>query len=474
MLSEHLVKKINEELNVEPTPSQVELINNLADYTINGIQREVLIVKGYAGTGKTMTLSAYVRVLKSMGIKFFLIAPTGRAAKVLTQYSGFTALTIHKKIYRQQSAADGFGLFGLNKNLTSNSIFIVDESSMISNQKQEGNIFGSGFLLNDLLEYIFGNKNCKLIVVGDTAQLPPVNLSISPALNKDEVEILNYSVREIELTDVVRQDKDSGILLNATILRQRIQSENFRLPLLNIGNFADIVCVRGDELIESITNSYSNSGIDETLVICRSNKRANQYNMGIRNSVLWREEELSSGDLLMAVKNNYFWLKDVPDADFIANGDIMEVLKVRNTKEIYGFRFADCLVKLVDYDITLDVKLILDSLHSESAALNSEQNKNLFYSIMEDYAHLTPKKKQYNAVKENEFFNAIQVKYAYAVTCHKAQGGQWKEIYIDTGYLTEERIDKEYLRWLYTAITRSTSKAYLVNFPEFLTGQEKN
>lgn len=453
-------------LGFEPTQSQEKLIKNLARFTMESKGGDVLIVKGYAGTGKTSTLSVYVGVLKQMGYKVILLAPTGRAAKVFSSYSKTNAYTIHKKIYRQKSSKDGFGRFVLDNNLYTRTFFIVDEASMISNSGAEGSAFGTGYLLNDLYKYVSNDKNCNLILVGDVAQLPPVGLTISPALDAGELMVLTPNVHEEELVDVVRQEADSGILFNATDLRQRIKEENTRVPIIKSKKFVDFIPLHGSELIESIMDSYDRVGIEQTLVICRSNKRANKYNQGIRAQILWREEEIAAGDLLMVVKNNYYWLNEYEEADFIANGDIIEVLKVHGYKELYGFRFAICTVNLVDYDIELEVKLLLNALHSEAASLTQDENKTLFYNVLEDYAHLTPRRKQYNEVSNNEYFNAMQVKYAYAVTCHKAQGGQWKEVYIDAGYLVEDMIDTEYLRWLYTAITRGTEKVYLVNFPK--------
>lgn len=466
MLINQIISKLRIGLGFEPTASQEELIKNLAIFTMESSGGSVLVVKGYAGTGKTSTLSAFVKVIKSLGYKVVLLAPTGRAAKVFTAYANVNAYTIHKKIYRQKTSKDGFGKFILDKNLHTRTIFIVDEASMIANQGMEGSAFGSGYVLNDLFEYVNNDKNCNLILVGDVAQLPPVGLSISPALDMGELSVFSSDVSLNELRDVVRQETDSGVLSIATLLRLKIDEGNTLLPIIETKSYDDFVGLHGSELIEAITESYDRVGIEETLVICRSNKRANKYNQGIRNQILWREEEIAAGDLLMVVKNNYYWLNAYKEADFIANGDIIEILKVHGYKELYGFRFAICSINLVDYNIELEVKLLLDALHSEAASLNQEENKKLFYNVLEDYQDLSPRKKQYDAVKNNAYFNALQVKYAYAVTCHKAQGGQWKEVYIDAGYLTAEMIDVEYLRWLYTAVTRATEKVYLVNFPK--------
>ena len=466
MLINRFIEKVRAELKFEPTDSQKKLIEKLADFVMLPRDGEVFILRGYAGTGKTSTISAMVKTMQEFKIKFVLLAPTGRAAKVLSAYSGSQAYTIHKKIYRQKSANDGFGKFMLDANLHTRTFFIVDEASMITNSGNDGSVFGTGALLNDLVRYMQNNRNCNLILIGDTAQLPPVGLSVSPALDPKELKFLVNSLYGEILREVVRQANDSGILSNATYIRGKIDNDDTSLPLFSLGNFPDIIALNGTELIECLSESYDRVGIKNTLVVCRSNKRANQYNQGIRSQILWCEEELSPGDLLMIVKNNYFWMKDFPKTDFIANGDIVELIRVQKYIDLYGFRFASCTVRLVDYNIELDTLLLLDSLHSEAASLTVEENKKFFYTILEDYAHLKPRKKQYEQVKNNEYFNALQVKYANAVTCHKAQGGQWQEVYIDAGYLTKEMIDKEYLRWLYTAVTRATEKVYLVGFKD--------
>jgi exodeoxyribonuclease-5 len=360
----------------------------------------------------------------------------------------------------------------LDKNLHSRTLFIVDEASMLSSEMQESSLFGSGCLLDDLMEYVYNGKACKLILVGDTAQLPPVGLDNSPALVASAMKRYSETIFEQELTDVVRQKESSGILINATRIRQKIDDGDYSVPFLNTSEMKDFCRVSGSDLIDRIGDSYDHFGIDETIIISRSNKRANKFNQGIRNSILWREEELVPGDLLMVVKNNYFWLKEDLEFDFIANGDIMEVVKIYKYQELYGYRFVDCTVRLLDYNVEIDTRLMLDVLNEESAALSPEKNRELFYRILEDYGDLKPRKKQFDHVKSNEFFNAIQVKYAYAITCHKSQGGQWKSVFVDQGYITEERIDLEYMRWLYTAVTRATEQVYLVNFPDFFFGED--
>lgn len=467
MLADHLTSKLRSYLKNTLTSSQEKLVKVLAGFAVRNEDDALLIVGGYAGTGKTTTLSAYVEMLTEYRIKSVLLAPTGRAAKVFSSYSKKSAFTIHKKIYRQKSSSDGFGKFALDKNLHSRTIFIVDEASMIANQKGEGSVFGSGYLLDDLVEYVYNGKGCKLILVGDPAQLPPVGLDISPALVVTNLNKYSDTVLKENLVEVVRQKSESGILFNATLIRTRIESNDFKMPLFQLKGFNDIVRVSGEELIDTISDSYDNFGIEETIVVNRSNKRANGYNEGIRKSILWREEEIVPGDLLMVVKNNYFWLKEKSKFDFIANGDIIEVQKIHKYYDLYGYRYADCTVRLIDYDIEFEVKLLLDVLHEETPALSGEKNRELFYTILEDYSNLSNRKKQYEGVRNNDFFNAIQVKYAYAITCHKSQGGQWKSVFIDQGYISRERVDKEYLRWLYTALTRATEKVYLMNFPDY-------
>ncbi|MBN1599245.1 MAG: AAA family ATPase [Bacteroidales bacterium] len=468
MLKDHIASKLRNRLKLAISPSQERLVKLLAEFTTDNSEDAIMIVGGYAGTGKTTAIGAYVAMLDELRLKSVLLAPTGRAAKVLSSFAGKRALTIHKKIYRQRSSKDGFGKFVLDKNLHTHTIFIVDEASMISNQKLEGSIFGSGYLLDDLIEYVYNGKGCKLIFIGDVTQLPPVHLDLSPALDNSSLEKYSETIYNETLFEVVRQKETSGILHNATLVRHRIDDLKFDLPIFNLDDFDDIIRIGGEDLIETISTCHDKLGIEETIIINRSNKRANKYNQGIRNSILYREEELVTGDLLMVVKNNYYWLQKEEEIDFIANGDIIEVIRIHKYYDMYGYRFVDCTVRLIDYDIETDVKIMLDVLYEDAAALSSEKNRDLFYTILEDYGNLKTKKAQYERVRNNEFFNAIQVKYAYAVTCHKSQGGQWKAVFIDQGYITKESIDKEYLRWLYTALTRATEKVYLVNFPDFL------
>lgn len=464
MLHQFISSKIFSEFPFEPTQEQTQLINFLGEFVFSVEKEKVFLLKGYAGTGKTSVLSAFVKAMNVLQQKTVLLAPTGRAAKVLSSYSGFSAFTIHKKIYRQKSMSEY--RFMLADNLNKNTIFIVDEASMISNSSMESN-FGSGRLLDDLITYVFSGENCSLILLGDTAQLPPVHQSESPALEKKVLEHFGLNVTEFTLTEVVRQASESGILMQATSLRKRI-SENAinQKPILSINSYQDVSRISGTDLIDEIQQSYGNDGVEEVIVVTRSNKQANRYNNGIRNRVMMREEELSNGDLLMVTRNNYFWSEKIPDVDFIANGDVLEVKRIRKYKEMYGFRFVDLTLQSLDYGWEIDARVWLDSLQSENPEEMNKLTNNLFTAIAEDYPEITQKKKLYQKILENEYFNSLQVKFAYAVTCHKAQGGQWKKVFIDNGFIKLEQIDSDYFRWLYTAMTRATEKVFLVNFPD--------
>lgn len=476
MIKNHLKTLLTQNLPFTPTNCQLRLIEVLASYIFSDEPDEIMLIKGYAGTGKTTMLYSLTQALNKLKIRSVLLAPTGRAAKVLAGYTKMPAFTIHKKIYRQKSASDGFGQFVLDKNLFKNTYFIVDEASMISNEINENSVFGSGRVLDDLLEYVYSGENCRLVLVGDTAQLPPVGLNISPALEIMSLENYGFSVKMVELTDVVRQAEGSGILSNATYLRNRIGNEVAASGFfpVSINEFNDIERISGAELIESITSSYDKYGIFETTVVTRSNKRANLYNKGIRGSILYRENEIEKGDLLMVVKNNYFWNDEDLKLDFIANGDIAEVVQIYKYEELYGFRFANVCLRFVDYeDVEFDCKIFLETLSIETASFTYEQNKQLYEAVSEDYSDIRNKRERWKKIKENAYFNALQVKFAYAITCHKAQGGQWKAVYIDHGFVNEDMLDTEYYRWLYTAFTRPTEKLFLVNFDKgFFDGKE--
>lgn len=467
MLKNHVADLLRENLGYDATLSQEKLLEILAGFIIPGNEMEVLLVNGYAGTGKTTLVRSLVRTLEGFGQKYVLLAPTGRAAKVLTSYTGKPAYTVHKRIYRQKSAKDGLGFFVLDRNLSPDTLFVVDEASMIANQEQEMKVFGSGRLLDDLVEYVYSKEGCKLILLGDTAQLPPVGLDISPALDPSVLATYNLTVHQGFLDDVVRQAQGSGILMNATRLREGLEKTPVKWPRFREDDFKDIQRIRGNDLIEEISDAYGRSGMAGTIVVTRSNKRANQYNEGIRSKILWRETDIVPGDMLMVVRNNYYWTQDESDMEFIANGDIAEIVDIRERQEMYGFRFADVTLRFPDYGSReVDAKIMLNTLSLESASLGFEENRRLYFNILEDYPEIKTKKKKFEMARENPFYNALQVKFAYAVTCHKAQGGQWDTVFVDQGYVTEDMIGREYYRWLYTAVTRATRKLYLVNFSD--------
>jgi exodeoxyribonuclease-5 len=467
VLKNHVADLLRENLGYDATLSQEKLLEILAGFIIPGNEMEVLLVNGYAGTGKTTLVRSLVRTLEGFGQKYVLLAPTGRAAKVLTSYTGKPAYTVHKRIYRQKSAKDGLGFFVLDRNLSPDTLFVVDEASMIANQEQEMKVFGSGRLLDDLVEYVYSKEGCKLILLGDTAQLPPVGLDISPALDPSVLATYNLTVHQGFLDDVVRQAQGSGILMNATRLREGLEKTPVKWPRFREDDFKDIQRIRGNDLIEEISDAYGRSGMAGTIVVTRSNKRANQYNEGIRSKILWRETDIVPGDMLMVVRNNYYWTQDESDMEFIANGDIAEIVDIRERQEMYGFRFADVTLRFPDYGSReVDAKIMLNTLSLESASLGFEENRRLYFNILEDYPEIKTKKKKFEMARENPFYNALQVKFAYAVTCHKAQGGQWDTVFVDQGYVTEDMIGREYYRWLYTAVTRATRKLYLVNFSD--------
>lgn len=448
----------------DPTTDQMHALDVFERFITDSDERCVMILRGSAGTGKTSLASVIVRTLLDLQYKISLLAPTGRAAKVFSLTSGQPAATIHRSIYRERTFAGLDGKFNLNANLYRNRLFLIDEASMIS-LTSVNSTFGSGCLLDDLIQFVYNERNCRMLLIGDKAQLPPVGEAESPALRADVLAAYGLKVYECDLNEVLRQSQDSGILYNATIIRQMITHDQATaLPQIRLKGFADISIVPGDELIESLSTSYAEVGIDETMVITRSNKRANIFNQGIRNMVLGREEELTTGDMLMVVKNKYKE-KQAEGLSFIANGDRAIVRSVRNVRELYGFRFADVTLSFPDYDNTEeDMIVILDTLTTEAPALTHEQNEQLFQQVLADYADVPLKSDRMKKIREDDYYNALQVKFGYAITCHKAQGGQWAHIYLDQGYMTDEMLTPDYIHWLYTAFTRATEHLYLVNW----------
>lgn len=474
-ITDDLGALIRENFLHNPTKEQEKAISLLSDFLLSREQDSIFLLKGYAGTGKTSLLAALVRTMQQLRLRVMLLAPTGRAAKVLSNYAGAPAFTIHRKIYRQKSITE-MDVFQNNINMRQDTLFIVDEASMIANDAHEQTMFGTGRLLDDLMQYVYSCNGCRLLLVGDTAQLPPVGETESPALSRTMLEGYGMEVTELCLTQVVRQLEESGILWNATMLRSLIQNDDvYAFPKLRGKSFPDIKVLPGNELIEALEQSYRNHGTDGTIVVTRSNKRANIFNNGIRTRILDYETELSGGDLIMVAKNNYYWTEReqaangvVADAmTFIANGDVAIVRRMRNERSFYGFRFADVTLCFPDYDHReLDVTILLDTLQSESPALTRQQQETLFNGVWEDYPELTNKRDRMKRLRQDIYYNALQIKYAYAVTCHKAQGGQWEHVYIDQGYINEEMLSPDYFRWLYTAITRATEQVYLVNWPD--------
>ena len=474
MVEKFLQEQLKSKLGHIPTKGQSNAINCFLKFLEDREEFCVFILTGYAGTGKTSLISALIQVFDEIKINNILLAPTGRAAKVLSNYSHHQASTIHKCIYRKKSTKRVSGDFSINFNHHKDTIFIVDEASMIGNNETGNNIFGSGRLLDDLLSFVFNGNNCRLILLGDPVQLPPIGTILSPALDKDYIVSLNMKVFSSELYDVVRQTADSGILYNATLIRENIISGRLDFPKIKLNGFNDIISINGSELLEEIENCYSKLGIHETKIVCKTNKQANKYNLGIRNRILWFEEEITNGDLLMIVKNNYSWLPEKAEIDFIANGDIVEVIKVGKKIDIYGYRYVDLLIKFIDFpDLEIEVKAILDSLTIDSAGMDTSYYKDLYEQLSVDYEHITDSKKRHEAILSDPYFNALQVKFAYALTCHKSQGGQWDAVFVDHGWLNPDSMSAEqkidFFRWLYTAFTRATEKLYLINFSEKLT-----
>lgn len=469
-LNNFFLNQIKQNFRFEPTVEQAAALDLITDFLFSRVSDSIFLLKGYAGTGKSSLIGALVKTMTDFEQKTVLLAPTGRAAKVFSGYSSHPAFTIHKKIYRQKRFSGEASGFVPMDNLHKDTLFIVDEASMISNDGIDSFSFGSGRVLDDLVHYVYGGENCRLLLIGDEAQLPPVMQESSPALQIDILKGYGLDVTSTTMTQIVRQAQNSGILFNATQIRNALLENTTELfPKLKLEGFEDIRKVSGEDLIDEISAAYDRDGIEETMIISRSNKRANIYNEGVRNRILYREEELSSGDMLMVTKNNYFWTENIEQVDFLANGELLEVLRVRRTQEVYGFRFCDVLVKHPDYDIELEIKILIDTLHSETTGLSQEKNAELFYNVLEDYSEVTTKNGKMQKMKVDPFYNAVQVKYGYAVTCHKAQGGEWTNVFLDIGYITEEHLGINFYRWLYTALTRSSKQLYLVNLPdEFL------
>lgn len=479
---EELKYQILQQFGFPPTPEQAQALDVFVQFMTDSNPHAVMILRGSAGTGKTSLSGAIVRTLRAVRQKVMLLAPTGRAAKVFSLNSGMPAYTIHRRIYREKAFAGVDGQFNLNDNLYTDTLFMVDEASMIANLGLGGTTFGSGCLLDDLIHFVYQGRNDRLLLIGDKAQLPPVGEEESPALSAAMLQGYGLSVYECDLNEVVRQSQQSGILFNATRIRQMITHDDItQLPKIRFSGFSDIREMPGAELIEALGDSYHHVGLDDTIVVTRSNKRANIFNQGIRNMVLDREEELGSGDMLMIVKNNYYWMeeerKKIKESEerkvqsnelpaFLANGDRAKVMKVSRRIELYGFHFATLLLKFPDYDnYELEATVLLDTLTSEAPALTHDQQEQLFHKIEEDYQDIPLKADRMKAIRQDPYFNALQVKFAYAVTCHKAQGGQWSHVYVDQGYMTDEMLTPDYIHWLYTAFTRATEMLYLVNWP---------
>lgn len=467
MLQNFFLKKVKQNFPFTPTNNQSSALENIVAFLFDHEINKAFLLTGYAGTGKSSLLGALVKTMKELNQQVVLLAPTGRAAKVLSFYSNHPAFTIHKKIYRQKSFSGETAEFNIMDNLHKDTTFIVDEASMINNESFGATSFGTGRLLDDLIRYVYSGENCRLMLIGDDAQLPPVGLETSPALSEDHLIGYGLNIYHSTLLEVVRQTESSGILSNATSLRKALQESTVNLyPQLHFDNFVDIQHIKGEDLIDTLSSCYGKDGTDSTMVVTRSNKRANIYNQGIRNTILYREDELTSGDFLMITKNNYFWSETVEGLDFLANGEIVEVKRVRNLQELYGFRFCDVELKSLDHDIEFSAKIILDSLHADYAGLSREDQDKLFNEVMNDYTDLSTKSAKFKQLKTDPYFNALQVKFAYAITCHKAQGGEWMNVFVDIGYITEEQMDISFYRWLYTAITRATNKLYFVNLPK--------
>lgn len=461
-------KLLKQKFPFEPTLKQNIVLDQLSQFVLDSNSNQLYLLKGYAGTGKTSIIGTLVSHLWHIKKSAVLMAPTGRAAKVISNYSGKEAFTIHKKIYFPKKDKGGGVKFVMQPNKHRNTVFIVDEASMIPDAPSDSSTFENGSLLDDLMQYVYSGHQCKLLLIGDKAQLPPVKSDLSPALDQIQLN-LNYNKKVItmELDEVVRQEQDSGILMNATILREVLDGEFYDSFKFNLEGYADIIrLVDGYEIMDAINDAYSDLGHEETAIIVRSNKRANLYNKNIRERILNNENELTVGDFLMVVKNNYFWVKPTSEAGFIANGDIIQVLEIFTILDLYGFRFAEVKVQMVDYPkmAHFETVLILDTIEAETPSLPYEESNRLYQEVQKDYEEESSNYKKFLKIKNNKYFNALQVKFSYAITCHKSQGGQWDTVLVEHPYLPNG-VDRDYLRWLYTAVTRAKSKLYLIGFP---------
>jgi len=466
MRQENIYNLLVKNLGYMPTQDQSDCMRLLSGFVADNTNDVIFLMTGYAGTGKTSVVASLAATLNTLRQKSVLLAPTGRAAKVLRSYTGMEAYTVHRKIYRQKSATDGVGKFVLDRNLHKETYFIVDEASMIPDESSEGSMFGSGRLLDDLLEYVYTGADCKLILVGDVAQLPPVGSIVSPALDENVLRGTGFALQMFELRQVIRQSEGSGILMNATAVRQQVSDGDLSVPELVLHGYSDIVRLGGAELIDTLSEAYGSCGTDGAIVVVNSNNLANRYNQGIRNRVFFHEEEISTGDIIMVVKNNYYWLKEEESTSFIANGDIAEVRRIRKYEEMYGMRFAEMTLWFRDSELEIDAKVMLDTLMMSTPSLSPEKSRELYFAVLADHPGIKSKRKQYEAVRDDPYYNALQIKFAYAVTCHKSQGGQWERVFIDQGMFNRQEPTIDYLRWFYTALTRATDRVYLVNFPD--------
>jgi ATP-dependent exoDNAse (exonuclease V) alpha subunit len=463
-------QKLEEHFVHTPTQEQHKLMQLLVSFLFHQQGNQIFLLRGYAGTGKTSMISAMVKLLLHQRVPVVLMAPTGRAAKVLSAYSQYWSSTIHRRIYFALTDANGNLVLRLQKNKLKKAVFLVDEASMIANDRGDARS-GGRILLDDLMEFVYAGEQSKLILVGDVAQLPPVGLNVSPALNTVHLQnAYHYPVTKYELTQVVRQQKESGILSNATRLRNIMLSKDYQMPFLDDRGFKDVLRIHGSELADEVQSCYDFIGQDDTVIITRSNKNAYQYNQAIRHQILGREQELEAGDMLMVVKNNYWWLEQASRRGFLANGDILELMGIYNMEEKFGFHFADADIRMIDYDEDnlITIKVVLDSLSADGPALSAEDNNKLYYAVLNSYSDIADQKVRKEKVRNDPYFNAVQIKYAYALTCHKTQGGQWHTVFVDQGYIQPDGYNLDYLRWMYTAITRATHRLYLINFPDDL------